>query len=397
MRSCHSYPSWFLLCRSRMLSSLTCILFSWTLLNQAIGSTSGLISSEPSMREICMLQTKSVRGQPLHLPPSEKEERRGKRVSSKSAGNATDTEEAPEQSAANHSQHMRKFFLFAQHKAGTLMGMEAMEAMKKALGNSTNVRLVWDQYMGAATDESEMKSEEEGCLLHLGRNPFEMTVSGYLYHKAETEDWLLTTFRDALAGDDGCPPPSSWFCLVNRGIANVFRESRSGPLSDWLPDAEPEETLPGYMKRVDLDTGLVAQFILDRDYSLASLRFTYDYVASHSCSVNVCYNEFHDQCQGAWQRVLKLWQIPEPQYSQMLDAVLGSCPKRSHQVWVHSSSNRSDFVNLEHPPLYDMLMRLRELDRQMLNGTLADLEEHVHECHLSSRYAAPEDENDDDT
>merc|ERR1719265_2840882 len=129
------------------------------------------------------------------------------------------------------------------------------------------------------------------------------------------------------------------------------------------------------MKRVDYDKGLVAEFILAQSLSLAPMRFTYDSVAAHSCSVNACYRDFYEQCPDAWKRILNTWQVDEPFYSKMLEGALESCPNVSTQTAGHASNNQASQMNLTHPPEHVMLHRLREPDTQFLNRTLADLEE----------------------
>lgn len=390
MYACQSYSIWCPLCRSRMLSSFICILVSWTLLNPAIGGTNEPISSEASVPPTCMLQTKSVRGQLLKLHHPEKPEKSPNTEALNEYQELYEKKKALELSAANESvdPDVKKFIMFAQHKSGTVMGLEARDYLNKALADTPQIKVIMDQYMGSAINETEMNHENNTCLLHIGRNPFEMVVSGYLYHKAEAEDWLEETFGSAVEKNNSCPAPSYWTCWATKGIADVFRESHSGPFSDWLPDANPDETLPGYMQRVDLDAGLIAEFILARDLSLTSLGFTQDYVSNHSCAVNACHHEFYENCEGAWQRIFDSWQIQEPMYTRMLAAVLDSCPETSHRVWTHSSSNQSHEANLEHPPLHDLLVKLRELDRTVLDSYIADLEEHVHECQVTARYAA---------
>jgi len=272
------------------------------------------------------------------------------------------------------------------------MGHEALIRM-----NEVHSGLDFDWHYGLhwATSELELPDPmEKSCFLHIVRNPFEMLVSGYLYHKAESEDWLLETFGQALADYkcDACGADASWKSKAYNGMAQVFNESRNGPLSDWLPDAQSDERFPDYLNRLGPDRGLVVEYILAREFNLPPMLFTLDWVAQHSCSLNVCLDSFYEQCSDVWQRVFQTWQIQEPHYSSLLHAVEKSCPHVSNQTLMHSSGHlaheyeQKHEKNDGHPPEHELVNRLRDLDQKWLNGTIAQMEKEMSLCQVSGKY-----------
>jgi hypothetical protein len=277
-----------------------------------------------------------------------------------------------------------------------------------------------------------------------------MVVSGLLYNAAESEPWLQETFAQMLEEEShGCEPlvglckqtseegkPQdaecrhfeesldgrlSWACKdtkwpkvdvkgmpsyprvdgrvpfcsgtlwcsrLLRGGAQVFHSSRTGSLAAWLPDAELHETYPEYLQRLDTNTSLLAEAVMASHSTLEHMRFGYDFAESKPCSVNTCFNEFYENCTSTWGRVLSAWEIPSPERSAMLQSVVQSCPEVSNGAVEHSSSEMMKDKGLKHLPSYELVERLKDIDRQLLDGSLAALEEHLN-CHVSGKYRKP--------
>lgn len=309
----------------------------------------------------------------------------------------------------------KEYHFVPHHKSGTFMVREAADKMRKTLSPGSApygsiVKIDSSSTMGLALNTSMMQTPGPSCFAQLARNPFEMLISGYLYHSAASEPWLRRSFGEVQVRlRHGCKPvftggrmsqnchkdktEKSSFKIVKfwhyRGIDQVFQASQPGSTYANLPQAYTNETFPAYLKRVGLDAGLIAEFIWASENSLAPMRFTYDYVKSHSCSVNMCLNEFYENCGAAWQRVLTGWQIPEPQKSTLFRAATRSCPEvSSAEALEHSSHFHMQRANLTHQPPQLMVEHLRELDRHFLNGTIAALEEHVG-CRVRGIYKGP--------
>lgn len=236
--------------------------------------------------------------------------------------------------------------------------------------------------MAWALNVTDLAECSLNCFLHVTRNPFEMIVSGYLYHKARAEDWLLMPF--AKMGETADQTINVVQDLES--MAHVFNSSQT---VDWLPRAHLDETYAEYLERLDVATGLSAEYLWASHSSLASTLFTNSFIAeTHNCSINVCYNEFFSDCHAAWRKVLRAWAIPEPTYSRLLTGAKDSCPVKSAAAKEHGSEHQAASSSVDHEPVNAMVLRLRNLDKLRFNGALAKLEAQL-QCPVSGKYATP--------
>merc|ERR1719265_142972 len=98
-------------------------------------------------------------------------------------------------------------------------------SMQRAVGKESKLRFHFNHALGSALSPPEMVGPRgtPRCLLHFSRNPFEMVVSGYMYHMAKSETWLERSFDNAssvLAATfpHGCQARDSFRCLAWRGL-----------------------------------------------------------------------------------------------------------------------------------------------------------------------------------
>merc|ERR1719465_213723 len=78
----------------------------------------------------------------------------------------------------------------------------------------------------------------------------------------------------------------------HRSVAQVYLCSHSNStVSSLLPEAYGNETFSEYLRRLDTDAGLIAQFIWASDDSLAAMSFYNDLALSRPCSLNMCWTE----------------------------------------------------------------------------------------------------------
>lgn len=278
------------------------------------------------------------------------------------------------------------------------MAWSAAEKLQQAVGMESDLRFVFNTAMGSAVSAPEMSvANYSKCFLHFCRNPFEMVVSGYMYHRANSESWLLRSFDNATSTlaetyPGGCQAGESFKCLALRGIDQVFHNSMSGSLSALLPNAKANDTFPTYLNYIDLDAGLIAEYIWASNFSLASMDFTSGFMMDTSCKLNVCFHDFYENCRATWEHIFQAWQlpVPEPHYSAALDEVTRSCPDVTLAAQLHSSRSMMKSKKiLEEVPEHQMIARLRELDRRHLHGKLAAMETHLG-CPVSRRYREPE-------
>mmetsp|Transcript_74183 Transcript_74183/g.135775 ORF Transcript_74183/g.135775 Transcript_74183/m.135775 type:complete len:388 (+) Transcript_74183:53-1216(+) len=308
----------------------------------------------------------------------------------------------------------KDFHMVVHHKSGTHMAGEAVLGMQMAL--SSYLPIYWAPplidgpwtTLGIAPSEEMMQTPTPACHVHMARNPFELIVSDYMYHMGNAEpEWTEDVkFGDTLDLAD-CPPilvggRMSQFCVTSRGdvqpywlsqwltgIKNVYHRSRSGNLSAWLPDVKADESWAEYLQRVDSDAGLIANAIWTFSTSLPQLQFNKDYMDSQPCSLNVCFNEWYDDCNAAWSRVLTAWQIEEPGYAAMLAGAKKSCPEGNIFADEHSSDyNMKERGVQAEEPSWRMVKRLKELDLLLFNGSIASLEKHI-TCPVSGKYKEP--------
>jgi len=291
----------------------------------------------------------------------------------------------------------REYYLVAHHKTGTVMTKHAAQFMMDALhqAGSTVPHIESTALtMGLALNSSMMQTPAPACFAQVSRNPFEIVVSGYVYHKSSPKEelWLPTPFGEAVK-HDGCEPSfvncrMTPFCKYSsdpyywhRRWHSMAQVSRS----NLLPDPRINETYAEYLRRVPLDTGLIAEFVWALDSSLRPMLFTQGFTESKPCSTNMCFGDFYEDCNAAWQRVLGAWEIPEPHYSEMLQGATRSCPATDPGEESHSSVAQSSQSGIEQEPLYKMVERLKELDRRILNSTIAAMARQVN-CRLTERY-----------
>jgi len=130
-----------------------------------------------------------------------------------------------------------------------------------------------------------------------------------------SEDWSTMSFAqgrrqaemlDFLKGDARLKGSQLGYRQLYSATTAVFDSShhKESTANEWLPEAKAKETYRGYLKRVDLHAGLIAESIFDSTATFPPMLFTHDFVRSHSCSINVCFEAFYQNCTATWQRVL---------------------------------------------------------------------------------------------
>lgn len=310
-----------------------------------------------------------------------------------------------------HSWQKHNYYIYPHRKTGYMMASQAVNGMQDEFGKLTSLGqptpsvnfMLGDDATKLSSGWRDMQSKQL-CLLHLARNPFEIVVSGYLFNKANSEHWTGTPLgkmqglkplrplhmdqaQQKVEEAQSGVPARERFNFPCAG--KLLESSLSGPFSDVLPDANASETYPEYLQRVDLDSGLIAEFLFDSCLTFGNMQQMHDLTSSQPCSIETCFNEYFDDCSATWQRVIKdTWHIPEPQYSAMHRGAMTSCPGVSVQAESHSSSEHLKQAGFEHPPEHEMVKRLRDLDVTVFNGTIAATESYI-QCPVSGKYKAP--------
>jgi hypothetical protein len=311
----------------------------------------------------------------------------------------------------------KEYHLVPHHKCGSEMMMEAAHEMNKALKrHKTKHEHVPTVYrssytMGYGLNESFMQTPRPACYLQNARNPFEVVVSGYVYHMAASEPWCNESMRTMTKDVSHCLQyikggrmqfpckpvgktlkkpgyPGIWpLRTAHESIASVYHNSRAGPYADALPDAQLDESFSDYLSRVDTAQGLLAEYVFASHMSLPRMRWTHDFVETKPCSINTCYSSYYKDCDAQWQRVMDAWEIPESHRSVMLEGAKVSCPLTSSKEQAHSGADHLEQKDMMvEMPASEMVTLLKQIDRDQLNGELAALDDHV-QCPLSSKYS----------
>jgi hypothetical protein len=240
------------------------------------------------------------------------------------------------------------------------------------------------------------------------RNPFEMLVSGYLYNAAGSEPWMKMTFEQSIAKwNANCDPilvdcgiSASKACQEEvktaqyvpvgglvRSVTQLYACSRSGPMASLLPDAQLDETFQEYMTRANPDEALIAQFIYASDSTLYPMLFQHGYFQEHNCAKNLCFSSLYTDCKKQWSSVLKVWETPDVYFNDLLEAAVSQCPGNSEKAEKHSSEHMQETNGgVEHREDHTMVVQMRHLDREHLNGTVSGLETTL-ECPLGYKYS----------
>jgi hypothetical protein len=329
----------------------------------------------------------------------------------------------------------KEYALVAQHKSGTQMCGQAKRGWGQVQTETDeNVNMFsgdseskvpyftspWNT-MGFAINDKMMMTPRQHCILHVMRNPFEMLVSGYLYHKAGAEEWTSSRFGTAMANsqppkprfykgrmsmwtDDDVNSPDYvkdardfaehkplskvygyWGHLFLHGMAKVMNASSAPPLNQIMPEASANESYSQYLQRAGIDAGLIANAIWANITSLGSMKFVHDYAESQQCSLSICLHDFYKDCEATWRRIVTTWEIPERYHGLLVAGANESCPLVSEETKKHSSAEWSKKEKITHPPLHALIARLRELDKSLFNGTIAQLEA-SQSCPVSEHY-----------
>jgi hypothetical protein len=330
----------------------------------------------------------------------------------------------------------KEYILVAHHKTGTVMGGQARQGLRKsietgAIYKALNLALgenllplfkaPWAT-LGLATNDKMVQTPRQHCILHLMRNPFEIIVSGYLYHRSTAEEWTTTRFGTAVANQSQPPKPkyengrmSLWTYgeenssdyvtsvrefeehppksktfgyyghMYAHGIARVMEESSAPPFNTFMPEPNASETFSQYLQRAGTDGGLIANAIWANLTTLTPMDFLHDYVEPQQCSLNVCLSEFYSDCEATWKKIFTTWQIPTKYHHLLFDGAEVSCPLVSKETKKHSSENWAEDKEIDHPPLHELIERMRELDHLVFNGTFSLLEA-SQSCSVSDHY-----------
>ena len=142
------------------------------------------------------------------------------------------------------------------------------------------------------------------CFLHVERHPVEMIISGYNYHKEGVEAWSTTGFDSTQSLQE-----HEWLLHYHSQAASVALASRKqSTFGHLLPDASPKESYSGYLQRIDVRSGLLAEYVRAAQHGLPDMLKVHLAMSSHPCSTNPCLGSTSgdlSSCRDAWWRAFE--------------------------------------------------------------------------------------------
>lgn len=300
-----------------------------------------------------------------------------------------------------------EILVYTQHKSGTMMARSAVAGINLLLPRRCKAR-VQDYNCPPQTALPRVPSLAGGvalkttravhsligascqlpplsqCVAHIARDPFEMVLSGYGYHRSETAPsswdriWLQAPMWSDSVAYDTIGEPLPW---PHVRFVTTVSDAASGPLRGQLsPPADVHESYSHYLRRVPEAHGLLAEAYSALQLTLPAMTLLYGKVEKRAqrgeCAAVVCLEDFMRgalECRSAWRRLLSGLRIPRDHLAAVAAAAADtSCPMMpvgASVVRLHSSrteGNRSD-------PRDTWRAMLQRIDVEVLNGSLAAL------------------------
>ena len=287
----------------------------------------------------------------------------------------------------SHSTPCPARIIQVHHKSGTEMVRAGARAINEVLRHYRHCVVSVD-----ASCTTACAMPDDACVAHVHRNPFEMIVSGYFYHSGDNtvawdQKWLSEPMMQEriLNETDGCVPfeyKRDGALPVPRGVCDggntknaLYLGLRDAVLATQLPQfklalpAKPGESYQQYLRRVDVRSGLLAEYMVTKRTRDAML-------AAHSrgtkmgCHTSFDFEQFQTkrlvECQAMWQQLIIALDLPGQLRSRLAHAAAIASCRASTSTDVkrvarrHSGGgNKTEVVDI-----------LKELDDHLLGGEL---------------------------
>ena len=241
-------------------------------------------------------------------------------------------------------------------------------------------------YNGVASVESE-DQVASGCVAHLVRDPFEKTVSGYLYHKAGSEDWAaVSVLQTYVYGQYGW-----WKWLFHDQVVKLYNETLlpgggAMGLAPW--DASRAPSYADYLSSIPPEDGLVAEWWRSNIMEFVKMQQIQDWVSSSreprptdgmspsGCSRSLCLDDLssvlkdgtHVNRLEPWQSFLQDSHVPQSVIAQMLRPLQPKRLLRSRAL-LQPAAHVTD-----HSSYRDQMLRLlHKVDQERLGGSIFEM------------------------
>ena len=296
--------------------------------------------------------------------------------------------------------------LYTAHKTGTILAKHLAAAVNMQLGLSCRAALQVDYNcppdVGAPPaellrhrrrrldDEGTMPCllRPHGCLALIARDPRELVVSGYLYHRRGAPDnaydstWLNASMWSDVAAAASIPPPAVLPWPHVRFATSVSAAARPGGEMHGVlpPPLSPHESFASYLRRVPERLGLAAEAssalrlsVPATELVLAEVdRRRHDSARRGGCSaaVVVCLSELQASlpaCEAALARLLAPAFLPQRAAELAAAAARSACPASS----AGRRSARQHGSDVSGRERARLLRLVGEIDATLFNGSLA--------------------------
>ena len=285
---------------------------------------------------------------------------------------------------------LRRVFV-VHHKAGTIFMERSSELLNRELQRLCRHHAMAKpiEVLDCGEQECHSTAIAGACSLHLERNPFEVVVSGYLYHRSNAEPEWEEEPMDALptALKNGS---TKWAWKYHRAL----QRSIVGGSHDTLPRPTAHEGFAHFLQRLDETKGLQAEarfataVTIEEMVALHQRAMSLAPLPKLTCSAVACFSEFEGDvaaCVSTWSRRLQALQFPAV-VAEKLARVAGSqCPGSHTGSQAAAAHSATGSVRT---PLHTLVARLAAYDLAQEGGKLASADRSLG-CPLSGKYLGP--------
>lgn len=235
--------------------------------------------------------------------------------------------------------------------------------------------------------------------LHVERNPYEMVVSGYLYHKEGKESWCTSPLNRRLNN-----PPLAFYHDQAKVVAKAAEGSSFNMMGTdtldraavacILPDVKTGESYSAYLRRIPPSAGLLAEYIRAMQMDLPDMVANHRTAATSDSAANLCSSTNSgdlQSCEDNWQNAFEsLYPNQEWLSKELGKSASKSCSAVDHSsISSHKSSLLATLQRTRERSLNaltkELIVQLQALDSAVLGGALGKMDQDL-DCPLSRKY-----------
>lgn len=259
----------------------------------------------------------------------------------------------------------------ANHKSGTFLSIGVMASVREVaaresclLAARTLVSVHWNG-LDSCKACQPLTPNRPTLVMAFVRDPFELIVSGYLYHHAGKESWCTWAMRGGFRGGK-----RDELAKVDFGIATLLQ-------SPAVPAVAGSESYQGYLKRLSGHDGVLAEFVRASHRDLPALEAGWTAAKAstplHNASYE-CLDTFmapkengRDPFLEAWTRIFRFFRYPPESIAPSLRAA------QKHDIVKNPQTLKGHGTQHSTPQRTKLYNTAVEVDRMHFGGRYADL------------------------